>query len=65
MKLNLDRLRRARERKKFTQDDVAKALGFKSRSAYSKRENGKATLGADELAIISEMLGYDMTYFFD
>lgn len=65
MKLNLARLRRVRERKNFTQDDIAKALGFKSRSAYSKRENGKATLGADELAVISDLLGYDMTYFFD
>ncbi|MGV3187230.1 helix-turn-helix domain-containing protein [Staphylococcus chromogenes] len=65
MKLNLERLRRVRMRKKITQDELAKALGFKSRSTYSKRETGKATLGADELAIISEILDYDMTYFFD
>ena len=65
MRLNLDRLQRVRKRKKYTQEEVAKALGFKSRSAYSKRENGLATIGADELAIIAELLGYDMEYFFD
>ncbi|WVX90540.1 repressor [Xanthomonas phage SU1] len=65
MKLNLARLQRVRKRKNFTQEDVAKALGFKSRSAYSKRENGIATLGADELAVIAELFGYDMDYFFD
>ncbi|WP_436860406.1 helix-turn-helix domain-containing protein [Staphylococcus caeli] len=65
MKLNLDRLQRVRKRKNYTQEEIAKALGFKSRSAYSKRENGLATIGADELALISELLGYDMEYFFD
>ncbi|MCH4336042.1 helix-turn-helix domain-containing protein [Staphylococcus haemolyticus] len=65
MKLNLDRLAKTRKRKKKTQDEIAAALGFQSRSAYSKRENGVVSLGADELAIIAELLDYDITYFFD
>lgn len=65
MKLNLDRLAKTRKQKKKTQDEIATALGFQSRSAYSKRENGVVSLGADELAIIAELLDYDITYFFD
>lgn len=65
MKLNLDRLAKTRKRRKKTQDEMAVALGFRSRSAYSKRENGIVSLGADELAIIAELLDYDITYFFD
>lgn len=65
MKLNIDRLAKTRKRRKKTQDEMTTALGFQSRSAYSKRENGVVSLGADELAIIAELLGYDITYFFD
>lgn len=65
MKLNLDRLAKTRKRRKKTQDEMATALGFQSRSAYSKRENGVVSLGADELAIIAELLDYYITYFFD
>lgn len=65
MKLNLYRLQRIRKKKNYTQEEIAKALGFKSRSAYSKRENGLATIGADELATIAELFDYEMEYFFD
>ncbi|WP_256856120.1 helix-turn-helix domain-containing protein [Staphylococcus hominis] len=63
--MNLDRLAKTRKRRKKTQDEMTTALGFQSRSAYLKRENGVVSLGADELAIIAELLGYDITYFFD
>lgn len=62
--LNLDKLKEARKGKKLSQDDMAKALGWKSRSKYSKRENGIVSIGASELAIIAKKLGCDMEYFF-
>lgn len=65
MTLNLQRLQNARKRKKYSQEEMSQMLGFNSRSAYSKRENGIVTLGADELAIIARVLGYEMEYFFD
>lgn len=65
MTLNLKRLQDARKDKKYSQEEMSRILGFKSRSAYSKRENGIVTLGADELAVIAYVLGYKMEYFFD
>lgn len=56
MTLNLNRLKAERIAKGLTQDEMAAAMGFKSRGAYAKRENGIVGIGADELAQISEIL---------
>ena len=37
---------------------MAKMLGWKSRATYSKRETGKVSLGADELAKIASVLRF-------
>lgn len=61
MTLNLNRLRAERVAKGLTQDDMAEAMGFKSRAAYAKRENGIVGIGANELAQISEVLDIPLT----
>lgn len=58
MTLNLKRLKAERIAKGFTQDDMARMLGWKNRATYAKREVGIVDLGADELAKIAEILGY-------
>lgn len=47
---------------------MVRALGWKSRSQYSKRESGSVSIGADELIAIAKILGYskeEVGYFFD
>lgn len=58
MEVNLKVLKDAREGKGYTQEDMAKFLNWKSRSKYTKRENGQVPLGADELIAIARILGY-------
>lgn len=67
MTLDLKRLKAERIAKGYTQDDMARLLGWKTRATYAKRETGIVDLGADELAQIAEILGYtknDLGIFF-
>lgn len=67
MTLDLKRLKAERIAKGFSQEDMAKKLGWKNRATYAKRETGLVDLGADELARIAEILGYsknDLGIFF-
>lgn len=61
MTLNLKRIKAERIAKGLTQDEMAEAMGFKSRAAYAKRENGIVGIGANELAHISEILDIPLT----
>ena len=68
LKLNLDRLKQSRIDNEQSQEDMVRALGWKSRSQYSKRESGSVSIGADELIAIAKILGYskeEVGYFFD
>lgn len=58
MTLNLKRIKAERVAKGLTQDDMAQLMGWKSRAAYAKRENGIVAIGADELAKMAKILGY-------
>lgn len=58
MTLNLKRIKAERIAKGLTQDEMAQLLGWKSRAAYAKRENGIVAIGADELLKIAIILGY-------
>ncbi|MFQ3777846.1 helix-turn-helix domain-containing protein [Staphylococcus equorum] len=58
MKLNLERLKQSRKDNELSQEDMVRALGWKSRSQYSKRESGSVSIGADELIAIAKILGY-------
>lgn len=59
MTLNLRRLRAERIASGMTQDEVAEAMGWKSRTPYAKRENGIVDVGANELVKLAEIFGYE------
>lgn len=58
MTLDLRRLKAERIANGLTQDQVAEAMGWKSRTPYAKRENGIVDIGANELIRLAEILGY-------
>lgn len=57
--MDLKRLKAERIAKGLTQDEMAEAMGWKSRAAYAKRENGIVGIGADELVKMASILGYN------
>lgn len=58
MALNLEKLKEIRIASGLTQDEMAKRMGWKTRTPYAKRENGFVDTGADELQKMAEILGY-------
>lgn len=58
MTINLSRIKAERIASELTQDEVAKKMGWKSRSPYAKRENGMVAIGADELIKLASIFGY-------
>ena len=67
MTLDLNRIRAERIAKGMTQDEVAKKMGWKTRTPYAKRENGIVAIGADELISLALIFGYtkdDLGIFF-
>lgn len=59
MNVNLKRLKAERVANGITQEEMAKKMGWTSRSPYAKRENGLVPIGADELLKAASILGYD------
>lgn len=59
MSLDLKRLKAERIAKGLTQDEMAQAMGWKTRTPYAKRENGVVGIGADELVKMANILGYN------
>ena len=57
-------LKKLREAARYTQDDVAKALGI-TRSAYSNYEAGKREVPYDVLEKASNLFGCDMMVLFE
>jgi transcriptional regulator with XRE-family HTH domain len=57
--MNSLELKIARMRKKFSQQDMADAIG-KSLVTYSKKERGEVKFSPDEISILSEKLGLTM-----
>ena len=62
MKEIADRIREARIEKGMTQDDLAKALGLKSRSSINKMERNAYEVGLDRLKQIASALDVDPNY---
>ena len=58
MTLNLNRLRAERVAKGMSQDQMAQAMGWRTRTPYAKRENGIVTISANELVKMASILGY-------
>lgn len=67
LKFDLKRLKAERVANGLTQEDMSKGMGYKSKSTYSRKENGHALIGVDEFAKMIDILGYDkdqMSLFF-
>ncbi|MCO7128561.1 MULTISPECIES: helix-turn-helix domain-containing protein [Lactococcus] len=67
MTINLSRIKAERIANDLTQEDVAKKMGWKTRTPYAKRENGLVAIGADELIKLASIFGYskdDLGIFF-
>lgn len=62
MKEIADRIREARLAKGMTQDELAKALGLKSRSSINKMEKDAYEIGLDRLKEIAKILDVDPDY---
>lgn len=63
--LDIKRLKAERIAKGYTQEYMAKEMGYKDRALYAKRENGIVNIGADELYKIAKILEIDdMRIFF-
>lgn len=59
MTIDLKRLKAERIANGFTQDEMAKKMGWSTRTPYAKRENGIVSIGADELAKMAGILGFN------
>ena len=62
MKEIADRIKEARLAKGMTQDELAKALGLKSRSSINKMEKNAYEIGLDRLKEIARALDVDPDY---
>jgi len=60
-----ENIRNARELAGISQEKVAKALGLDSHSAVSKMESGERRVTTTELAVLAQMFGKSVEWFFD
>lgn len=63
-KLNLNSIRKLREKNGLTKSDMAKRLGFKTTEKYSRRENDEYNFQVDELPIMAAIFKVSMEKFF-
>lgn len=60
MSINYRRLKAERIAKGLSQEEMAKLMGWDSRTPWAKRENGFVNIGADELAKAAQILDIPM-----
>jgi transcriptional regulator with XRE-family HTH domain len=56
MGLDLDKMRDLRKQKRIPQREMSLLLGFKSVSAYSRKESGERPISTEEIARIAQQL---------
>lgn len=57
-----DRIRRLREDKDISQEELARRCGYSSRSTISKIEKGERNLTGDKIQVIADVLGVRPSY---
>ncbi len=62
--MNSSLLRKLRKERGETQIELAKLLGLKTSSAYSKKENGKVPISLEEVRILSDHFNQPIDSFF-
>ena len=60
-----DRIRRLREDKDISQEELARRCGYSSRSTISKIEKGERNLTGDKIKVIADVLGVRPSYLMD
>lgn len=60
-----DRIKEAREHMKLTYEEMSKKLGYNSKSTYMYIETGRTVPTLPIMRKISEILGYEVGYFFN
>ena len=60
-----DRIRRLREDKDISQEELARRCGYSSRSTISKIEKGERNLTGDKIQVIADVLGVRPSYLID
>lgn len=58
-------IRKAREEKQMTQDELAKRMGYKSRSTIARIENGDNDVSQSKLKKFSEILDVSISFLLD
>lgn len=60
------RLKKIREEKNITQEEIAAMLGYKHKSGYSKLENGDRKISVEQAKVISDFFNMSIEdIFFD
>lgn len=62
--MNLKKLKELRKAKGFTQEQMAKLLGYKDKSGYCQLENGDVKMTLEKAIKISKILGADIKEIF-
>jgi len=62
--MRFEKLRTIRKAKGLTQEQMAKALGYKDKSGYWYLENGRISITIDKAKKISEILGTNIDEIF-
>ena len=57
-----DRIRELRVARKMSQDDLAKAMGYKDRSMITKIESGKVDISQKKIMAFAQVLGTTPSY---
>ena len=65
MKTMYERIRDLRIRHNMSQDDLAKAMGYKDRSMITKIEGGKVDISQKKIVAFAEVLGTTPRYLMD
>ncbi|MGL5549019.1 MAG: helix-turn-helix domain-containing protein [Culicoidibacterales bacterium] len=59
-KINLRRVKAERIANGYSHDDMAKALGYKDRGAYARREQGLTEITLSDFLKMVEMFGFGL-----
>ena len=54
-----EKLKKIREEKNITQEEIASLLGYRHKSGYSKLENGDRKISVEQAKVISEDIFFD------
>lgn len=60
-----EKIRTLRKQKGWTQDELAKKMGYKGKASISRIEKGETDINQSTLSKFAELFGVQETYFFE